>query len=291
MWLACAGGVALVLLGYHFFSGRKLDTQKTDLLSKQRAVDKTIGAEWYPLRDSLEKITVDSATSWPDDDFVDTKVKDWDFRSLPGLYLRLRVAEAKTANDIRKNAQGSLKDGFTGCLLREANPMGVRGEADGGAGIAPDQPWNLRQAYTATRILTNEWVDEVNASTDDLRLRVFEQQYKKDSEEAIPTAVEIVKRAQFYLLVLDEDTPEAMEKNDGGAITSEALQRVPHAARVRIVDLKTGGDLAHLKKTAHGSFVMAGGQLSDPEATAAVERQVQSCSLALDVQAALGLKK
>ncbi len=291
MWLGSAAGVALVLLGYHFFAGRKLDAQKEDLLAKQRAVDKTVGAEWYPLRDKLEKITVDSALAWPDEDFVDTKAKEWDFRTLPGLYLRLRVTEAKDVSAIRKNALGSFKDGFSGCLLREANPVGARGDADGGLGVAPDQPWNLRQAYTATRILTNEWVDEVRGSTDDLRLRVFEEQYRKDSETVIPVAIEIVKRAQFFLLVLDEDTPEAMEKSDGGPISAESLQRVPHNARVRIVDLKTGGDLAHLRKAAHGSFVMAGGQLTDPEATAAVERQVQSCSLALEVQEALGLKK
>lgn len=281
-----AVAIIAILLGYRFFANRRLDEQRNDLLSKQRAVEQTLGAEWFALRDNLEKITVESATKWDGEDFVDADAKKWDFRSLPGLYLRLRVDDAKDAASIRKNAIGAMRDGFVGCLLREPNTALARGEAD--AGVFAEQPWNTRQAYTATRILNEEWVREVKDATDDLRLRVFEEQYRKAIETEIPLAIDLVKRAQFFLVVLDEDVPAAKEKSDGGPITSEALQLVPHDGRIRIVNLKTNKDIVRMKAHAQGTAVSMAGTVSDPEAIEGITRQVNNCSMARQVERAIG---
>lgn len=286
VWLVAGGAVVVTLILAWLLSDRTLSTEKDEILSQQRAAVSTVGAEWYPLRDKLEKITLDAASRY-EGDKVDFDAAKMDFRSSPGIYLRLRVDEARDVESLRKHAKDSVKDAFTGCLLREPNVPLARGDAD--AGVGPDQPWNLRQAYTSTRILTDDWAKEVKASEDKDRLRVFRQQYDKAKRDEIPLAIDIIKRAQFFLLVLDEDVPEAREvAGDAGTITEEALQQVPHPARVHIVNLKTGAEIARVRKTAEADFQFVGEQaVRDPEVRAAMKRQVNNCALAQQVWSAI----
>jgi hypothetical protein len=279
-WLMVGGGVLLTVLAAWLFSDRSLAKEKNDLLAQQRAAVNTVGAEWFPLRDKIEQITLGAAKGPIKDDVVDPEAAKWDFRSVPGIYLRLRLEDAKDIETLRKRAQDSVKDAFTGCLLRESNVPLTRGEAD--AGTAPDQPWNLRQAYAATRVLTDDWAREVKEADDKLRLRVFEQQYDKAKREGIPLAIDIIKRAQFFLLVLDEDVPEAKEFiGDAGVMTTDALQQVPHPARVHIVNLKTGAEIARIRKSGEAGFIFTGDStVHDPEVRAAMRRQVNNCALA-----------
>ncbi len=285
VWLVAGGAVIVTLVIAYLLSDRTLQAEKDDILSQQRAAVSTVGAEWYPLRDKLEKITLDAAASF-EGDKVDLEAAKMDFRASPGLYLRLRVAEAKDAASIRKYANDSAKDGFSGCLLREPNEALARGDVD--AGAAAEQPWNLHRAYSATRVMTEEWANEVKAAEDKDRLRVFRQQYDKAKRDEIPLAIDIIKRAQFYLLVLDEDVPEARELSDGGVITEEALQQVPHPARVLIVNLRTGATIARLRRTAEAGFEFVGERpVHDPDTRAAMKRQVNNCALAQSVWSAL----
>lgn len=285
VWLAAGGAVVLTVVIAWLFSDRTLSKAKTELLAQQRAAVSTVGAEWAPLRDRIEQITTSAAGEYQGD-LVAPEASRWDFRSLPGIYLRLRVEDAKTPEAIRKNARESLKDAFTGCLLRYDNPSTAalaRGELDAGT-ASQDQPWNLRQAYASTRVLTDEWAGEVKEAGDKLRLRVFEQQYEKAKRDEIPLAIDIVKRARFFLLVLDEDVAEARELGDGGVITMENLQQIPHPSRVHLVDLQTGKELARLRRTGEADFVMAGERaVQDPEVRAALRRQVNNCALAQEV--------
>jgi hypothetical protein len=286
VWLFAGGAVLVTLILAWLLADRTLSTERNEILTQQRAAVSTVGAEWYPLRDKLEAITLDAAAHF-EVDTVDLEQAKMDFRSLPGLYLRLRVAEASNVEVLRKYAKDSVKDAFTGCLLREPNAALARGDAD--AGVGPEQPWNLRQAYTSTRVLTDEWTREVKESTDKDRLRVFKQQYDKAKRDEIPLAIDIVKRAQFFLLVLDEDVPEARElSGDAGTITQEALQQLPHPARVLIVNLRTGAEIARLRTTAEADFQFVGGDtVTDPEVRAAMKRQVNNCALAQAVWSSL----
>jgi hypothetical protein len=202
----------------------------------------------------------------------------------------MRVADARDTTSLRKAAQRSARDSFAGCLLRESNAPATSGLPD--AGAFAEQPWNLRQAYAATRILTEDWVREVKDSDDDLRLRVFEQQYDKAIREEIPLAIDVIKRAQFFLLVLDEDAPAARELTDGGAITEEALQLVPHDARVHLVNLRTNAEVFRLKRAGQATvYGSVDGPMLDPETKAAIRRNVNNCDLASQIQAALALTK
>src|SRR5512135_2770256 len=52
-------GVAASIVAFKTVSGREIGTRKTALLAKQRADDATIGKEWAPLRDNLEKFVTE----------------------------------------------------------------------------------------------------------------------------------------------------------------------------------------------------------------------------------------
>jgi hypothetical protein len=289
-WTTTAGFVALaaVLGGYlvHMVvSERQRSADRGALLAKQRAVAMTLGTEWQPLRDKLEADVMGAAKEY-EGDLVDPAARKGDFKTQPGLYLRMRVADAKDAASIRKVAADAKKDAFASCLLREPNERGARGEVDGGA--FADQPWNLGQAYSATRILTEEWVAGLKEADDDMALRLMTHQYEAAISKEIPLAIDVVKRAQFFLLVLDEDVAEAKVAGDGGAIDELALQSVAHPARVHLFDLPTGKELLRLRRSGSAQVIPAGERaVADSETQAAVQRQANNCALARRVEEAI----
>jgi hypothetical protein len=284
-------GLVASLVIYWFVSSRELGSRKTSLLAKQRADEATIGAEWTPLRERIEKFVTERAGAYGDDKVIEPDAKAWAARAESGIYLRLRLADAKSAETIRTAAQDSARDAFTGCLLRSENKPLAEGLVD--AGVFPDQPWNLRQAYAATRILTPEWVTQVKDADDSLRLRIFEQQYAVAEREEIPRAIDIVKKADFFLLVLDEPADDAdavkPRANDGGVDSAEeALQLAPHWARVHVLDLKKNAEIVRVRARAEGAFLPAAGKpVTDDETLDAMKRQVNNCALAQNVRAAI----
>ncbi len=291
-WLIGLVAVGAAVGAAFVFRDRSLSNQKEELLSKQRAAVSTVGAEWNPIRDRIEQLTVDAAGPYKGD-LIDPALASWKFRSAPGIYFRARVEGAKSPTEIRKNAEDSGRDSFVGCLLRENNPSWqnvIRGEADAGSGWA-DQPWNLRLAYRAARVMSDEWADEARDAEDELHLRVFVQQYEKAKNEEIPLAIDIVKRAQFYLFVLDEDVPEALEMTpdagrNAGKVTELHLQQLPHPARAELVDLRTGKIMFRLRRSAEAEVRFAGEYaVRDPYTVSAMKRQVNNCALAQTVLA------
>ena len=284
-------GLAASLFIYRFVSGREIGDRRSALLAKQRADDATIGKEWAPLRDRLESFVTERSGDFGKENVVLPDAKAWASHVESGLYLRLRLEDAKTPDSIRKAAQDSARDAFVGCMLRAENAPLAQGVPD--AGAFPDQPWNLRQAYAATRILTPDWVAQVKEADDSLRLRIFEQQYDQAEREEIPKAIDIVKRADFFLLVLDEpaDDPAAVKPRwtDGGVDSKEeAIQLAPHWARVHVLDLKKNQEIVRVRARAEGDFVFAAGKpVSDDETLDAMKRQVNNCALAQNVRAAI----
>jgi hypothetical protein len=292
-WTTQAGLVAAAaiiggLIAHKLVSERELSSDKQALLAKQRAVAATLGAEWYPMRDRLENEVLGAAKGFSGD-WVDPVARRGEFRSQPGLYLRMRVTDAADVATIRHVAADAKKDAFAACLLREPNERGVRGEVDGGA--FAEQPWNLGQAYAATRILTDDWVQAVKGADDDLRMRIFTEQYDKAMREEVPLAIDVVRRARFFLLVLDEDVPEAAALAEGGAVTEAALQLVPHPARIYLFDLATGREIMRLMRSGDARVIPAGERfVVDSETREAMQRQANNCALAGRVQETLELK-
>ena len=290
VYLVVGIGLVASLATYRIVSGRELGGRKSALLAKQRADETTIGKEWAPLRDRLEKFVVDRSGAFGDDK-VEPEAKAWSNHVATGIYLRIRLEDAKTAEKIRMAAQDSAKDAFVGCLLKTEHAALAQGDPD--ASVFPDLPWNLRQAYSATRILTPEWVNQVKDSDESIRLRIFEQQYDKAQRDEIPQAIDIVKRADFFLLVLDEpaDNPEDAKPKwaDGGVDTAEeAVQLAPHWARIHVLDLAKDKEILRVRKRADGQFIFATGKpVTDEETLDAMKRQVNNCALAQQVRGAI----
>lgn len=285
--LVAAGAVVAGLLAHTIVTAGELRSEKRSLLSKRRAVEATLGAEWLPLRDRLEGTILEAARTF-DGDIVAPEARTGSFRTEPGLYLRMLVTDAVDRETIRRVAADAKKDAFVACLLREPNEAGRRGEIDGGA--FAEQPWNLGRAYAATRILSNDWARDVEEADDEMRLRVFSEQYEKAVKDEIPLAVDLVARARFFLLVLDEEVPEARARSDAGRSTEEALQLVAHPARVVLLDLTSGKVLFRLRRSASALVVPAGEhRITDEETLDAMQRQANNCSLAGQVDAAIAV--
>lgn len=282
--LIAAGAVVISFVAHMIVSSRELRAEKRALLARQRAISATLGAEWFPLRDRLETDILEAASGFQGDRIA-PEARMSPFRTEPGLYLRMRVADGASVDNIRRVAAEAKKDAFAACLLREPNERGLRGEIDGGA--FAEQPWNLGQAYAATRILSDRWARDVEDADDEMRLRVFSEQYDKAVHEEIPLAIDLVTRARFFLLVLDEDVPEAVP-GDGGRVTEETLQLVAHPARVSLFDLKADKELFRLRRSG-GALVISVGEhlITDPETRQAMQRQANNCSLAGLVDAAI----
>ncbi len=281
-----ASGAVVVSLVFHTVVNRQdLADSKRALLAKQNAVKVTLGAQWLAFRERIENDTVSSARPYAGD-HVEPEARGGSFRTQPGLYLRIRLADAQSPESVARAAATARKDAVVACLLREPNEVGIRGELDGGA--FAEQPWNLGAAYAATGILSDEWTSAVEASDEPMRLRVLSAQYDRAMQSEIPLAVDIIKRARFYLLVLDEDPADAPPSVDGGPLTEAALQLVAHPARVHLFDLGSGKELFHLRLSGEGRVVQVGERATtDRETIDAMRRQANNCALGHLVEDAL----
>lgn len=277
--------LAVVMVAYNWFSNRAIEDSRRQLAGEVKAARATVGAKWTLLRDELEALSLgeNGAATYPGD-LTDPDVHGWDFRDDPGFYVRIPLSDlagdpSHRAEDFRRSAQFSVHDGFTSCLLRaeaSKNPTN---------GILSDQPWNLKTAYQAVRVLGDDWLHEVDVADSQLRLRAFAEQWQTARDDAIPRAIDMMTRATFYLLVYDEDVAEmaAITPLDGGVPGMAELQIIPHPVRIQLVDLRKKKLLLRRRLTVDSSYRLAGesAQLGEG-AERAVRRQVQNCQLGRD---------
>jgi hypothetical protein len=283
--LVAAGAVIVSLIAHTVVSRQDLASDKRALLAKQSAVQVTLGVEWSAFRQRIEEDVVRAAGPYLGD-HVEREAQNGAFRTQAGLYLRMRVADARGPESVAHAAVGGQKDAFVACLLREPNDRGIRGELDGGA--FAEQPWNLGQAYWATRILLPEWASGVEDVDDRMRLRVYVAQYDEAMRSEIPLAVEVIKRAKFFLLALDEDAPDAVDSTDGGPTTESTLQLVSHPTRIFLFDTSNGRELLRLRRTGQGRVIQVGERaVTDPETKDAMLRQANNCDLGNQIEDAL----
>ncbi len=284
-------------------SANELEKARQKLMADQRAVTVELGPRWFPLRERIERWTTELAGE-PGAEIVDLEsLKSWDFRDKIGNYLRLRVNDAKTPESIRAGAVNSLRDGFTSCLMRVPNPNPIAGpvckrtrdcpsgefcnEQDHCSRLA--QPFNVREAYQPMRVLSDDWVREVQDADSDLHVRALEAGFKDKVRDDIPRVIEVLQKAQYLLVVLDEDVPGmALPGADAGpSAAAEAIQGVPHMARVSVWRLNDGKQILRLRREANGQ-VLGGTPSGDPDVLASTMQQVNNCALALEVRNAMG---
>lgn len=283
----------------------KVESAKSAVMAKQRAVAVTLGPQIIPFRDRVEAWAKELAGDYPGD-LIDPSASLAAISKEPGVYLRLRLQSARSPKELRSAATQSLRDGFTSCLFV------TRGQADQSRGppcratsdceaglmcnewdvcVEPSSPFNLRLAYRALRVLSSEWTDELHAATSVLETNAYERDLEKVTKHDVPIAAKLLARSRYFTLVLDEDPPAGLppEIPDAGESNAERVQRTSHHARVGIWDLQSGRQLVRLRAVAGGDFVPVGKRVvDDPRISAAQQRQVNSCALALALKAKIG---
>jgi hypothetical protein len=292
-------------IAYWWKDQSALESQKSQVMAKQRALAKALGPQIFPFRDRVESWVRELAAPWKSD-YVKPGVSSDRFVAGAGVYLRLRMSNALRPESIRRAAARSLHDGFTSCLfVAKGLPDPTRGvpcrsPSSCEAGTLcneysvcapPPRPYNMRLAYRALRVLSEEWSDELHEADSELGIKAYDRDLDSVTRNDVPIAVQILTRAQYFTLVLDEDpgrsaAPE--EAPDAGETDEERVQRVPHTARIGIWDLKSGEPVLKQRAKADVKLYSAGGsRRKRPETAAAERRQANSCALALAVRSVL----
>lgn len=305
LWALTAIGVFSVV--YWRIAQGHLESRKAQVMAKQRAIAHSIGPAILPFRDKVERWAAELAGNYPGN-FVEPGTSYDAIRQTPGVYLRLRLANARTPKDLRKAAQLSLHDGFTSCMFQHkgaGDPMvgkacKATSECEPGklcnewsVCAEPPIPYNMRLAYRTLRILSTEWTDELHETTSELAVNAYDRDLDSTTRFDVRIAADILARSRYFTLVLDEDPKDGLppEMPDAGETPEERVQRVGHFARVGIWDLQSGKQLLRVRSEASGQFVPMGERIvRDPAILAAQARQVNSCQLALDVRGALEAK-
>lgn len=296
--------IGIVLLAWWRFDAVRTAELRESLLARQREVAKRLGPKWTPLRDKIEAWTGECASNsfveLPNESLATT----WDFRPKPGIYLRLAQKNSASPEQIQRAAGLSYHDGFTSCLTTtpNANPVaGARCEntQDCASGelcnefnqcSPPSHPYNLRIAYRATRVLTDEWLAEIQSTRGELQLRGAISSFEAIEKYDLPIATDVVEKAAYFMVVVDEPATQPEVEAPAAVPDAEPEDRSipdgPHWARICLWRLEDGQKLLAIRREASGELR---GAKPGPEATRrARQRQANSCSLALEVRQAVG---
>lgn len=278
-----------------------LESEKNKVMAKQRAIAQSLGPRIMPFRDKLETWVEELAGPW-EGQFVAEDAALPVLSKSAGVYLRIRLKQAKGDASIRKAAARSLRDGFTSCLFVDrASKDLAQGAACKTSGDCkpgelcnewnvckpPQRPFNLRLAYRALRVLSTDWTDELHQASSDLAVAAYDRDLDAVARTDVPVAIDMLQGAKFFTVVIDEEPKGGLPKEIDGVSESEEerLQRVPHMARVGIWNIATGKPVLRLRKEAAGKFVAVGkAVVRDPANLAAQQRQANSCALALEVR-------
>lgn len=299
-------GVVMLLMGIFHYKRTlgELDRMRTQLLGKQRFVKQELEPKWAPLRDKIEGWT-QALTKAPPEDLVDRDaLAGWSFRDKKGIYLRLRAEDAETPESIRKAAKDSLRDAFTACLAIAPNPNPIAGkeckkssECERGEHCneqdhcsRPAQPFNLRIAYRAFAVLSDDWVREVQEGNE-MTVRALDGTFDDLVRDDMPMATDLLREAQYFLLVIDEkaegEPPPPAPGTDKTSKAAETRQAMQHFARIGVWRIKDDKQVIRLRRETSGQLLGATGAL-EPEVAEARQRQANSCSLAIEVRQAMG---
>lgn len=285
---------------------RQLQTARSEVMARQRAIKQELEPRLLPLRDKLEAWVTELAGEWPGDAVEAGLSLDRLSRS-NGIYLRLLASNAHSAEDIRKGMEVSLHDGFTSCLFQreerykqeEGKKCHSIAQCDSGQicndwnlCAPPSQPYNLRMMYRGLRVLSPAWSDELHQASDDYQVRVFSRDLDKAFKDDVPIAIDMITGAKYFTAVLDEEPKASASKSavkntgDAGLEREELrVQLVEHPVRVGIWELATGKSVFRMRVQS-GSEIMPIGRshVADSRVMAAQQRQANNCGIALDVK-------
>jgi hypothetical protein len=285
---------------------RQLQTARSEVMGRQRAIKQELEPRLLPLRDKLEAWVVELGGAWTGD-HVDASLAIDRLSRSNGIYLRLLEQNAHSPEEIRKGMEVSLHDGFTSCLFQreerykqdEGKQCHSIAQCDSGQicndwnlCAAPSQPFNLRMMYRGLRVLSPSWSDDLHQAGDDYQVRVFSRDLDKAFKDDVPIAIEMITRAKYFTVVLDETpkkgfAPASANQADAGLERDELrVQLVPHPVRVGIWDLTSGQSVLRMRVDSGAEIMPIGrSHVAEPRVMDAQQRQANNCGIALDVKA------
>lgn len=250
-------------------SRRAIAQRKGAMLAQQRALAATLGPRWSAVRSVVTETAVAAAKDPWVGDLVSPILRTRAWRSEQAVFLRLGSTEAATEAAVLEAAKLSPRDAFLSCL--KAPPL-----APGADRLARFH--RVQESFAVTRLLEPGWVDEVQAAEDELRLKVFEEQYAAATPEALGHAVELVESAKLVFVVIDEVPATA---TGAKPLAVEEVQRTAHGVRVIVADRASKVHLARIRVVPDVGIVPGGeSRVSDDESRGALERQVIGCTAA-----------
>ncbi len=305
--LFLAGFLLLVVAGIFYYraDAGKVEEQRGALLAQQRAIEATLGPKLRPLQSNIENAALELSRDPFEGGLVDLSEPPENLWTTPSVYLRLRLEDARSQETMRKAARSALRDAFSGCLFRD--PKGVpvgEGKAckeslDCEAGELctefavcqrPSTPFNMKLVHRAASVLDESWIAQVREARSDLTLTALERMLESVTRVDVPLAIEVLQRAQFVVVLLDEPA-SLSELPERGHEESDAdfAQRIPHNARAGIWSFKEEKWLARLRLEARGELREVGATKADfgPESERTRQRQAQGCAFALEFQTSL----
>lgn len=292
-WLWFFIGATIFGVLYWKRASDQVEAGKAEVMARQRSIAQELGGRLLPFRDRVEGWTTELAKDpWPGD-HVTPGLDLADVQRATGVYLRLRQQDALTAESVRRAAAASLLDGFTSCFFitpgNRDPSQGVSCETEANCQpgelcneyhvcAPPPRPYNLRLAYRALRILSTGWTDELHQTSNENTVRVYGRDLERASKSEVPLALEVLGRAKYFTVLLDEAPSGGVAPETPGDDELERLHGVPHPVRFAVYRLSDGARLVALRLQADAVLrsVAGGGTAPTPAAT----RQVISCSIA-----------
>lgn len=300
-WIWSVVVIALLTIFYWKKTESENDAARARVLSKQRAIAEQLGAPFSELRDRLEGWTVDVAKLPTDAPDYTPKLEAPEGASPSlflesGIYLRVLQPNAATKEKVRTATGSSIKDAFVACLLRTSQVVERTGRACRFTHQCQQgeicseleecspitQPFNLRMASRGLRMLSDTWIKDVQTTSEALRLRMFDADIDDASKNDLPLAADILKKAKYFLVVVDEVPADA--KDNEQESLEQVVQASPHAARVAMYNLTTNALVFRARRELNAVFPVAAASVQ------AQKRQILNCGLGQDVRSALGLQ-
>lgn len=257
-WILVFGGLlTLVVGGYQVREGQRADALRGRVLDTYDENLSALSSRYVSFRQRIERWTMEAAEGGDPTPFVDPRLRVSGLHSGDGIYLRLPLEQARSAEGIRDGALAMGQDALVRCL-----------------GIAPA---SARGLYATGDFLNPEWRDQVIATPDFMRLRVMDEQLARNVEVDVPVIASLLS-AQYFLLVIEQ---------------GENRRDAP--VDVYLWDLREERQLLRTRVRAHGTLLPVrlrfAGAPSPPAPTERPDRGgsgAHDCSIASQIKAMTG---
>jgi hypothetical protein len=308
LWFVMIIAVGLVL--YFRWESNQVESSRQKLLTKQREAVAVFGQQWQDIRTDVERWTAEIGGRAETDHVDKEALAGFDVRNLSGIYLRLRKDQATDSATIKEAAMASLRDGFSSCLVHnKAEPPTAGAECKDSTECEvgqfcneyarcakPGQPYNLRLAYRAFSALSPEFEREVREAPNGLTLRALDLAFEDSKRIDLPIAADLLAKAQFFLVVVDERPPPVSAPTKEGAEAApspddvDAAAGVTYPSRVGLYRLSDKKLLLRVTRDPKIDLKLMTGRLptDSVSVSASIQRQAHSCALANEVKKAAG---